>query len=86
MNIVEKIGRLKELRGKHDQTMRCGVIDVLYRDQIGRWNTVTEAFLEDAILMLEEQHYAKKPVFMTDDDRERGQVMLWPAGDGSDAK
>lgn len=79
MNAREKIEKLKALRGTHDQTMRCKTIEILYQDQIGRWTTVTKAFLEDAILMLEEQAYAH-----SSDDRKRGPVKLWPAGKGDD--
>jgi len=47
--VNQKIAKLESLRGKHDQTVRCGVIEVIYGSQKVRGKTPTDWFLEDQI-------------------------------------
>lgn len=48
----DRLTGLKALRGKHDQTIRCGVIEILYGP---RDSMETRRFLEDAIRKEEEK-------------------------------
>jgi hypothetical protein len=50
----DKLEGLKALRGKHDQTIRCGVIEILYGP---RDSMETRRFLEDQIRRLEEDKF-----------------------------
>jgi hypothetical protein len=44
---------LKKLRGSHDQTMRCGIVEVICGDQRIDGKTPTDRFLELMIMQAE---------------------------------
>ncbi len=48
---TQKLAALEALRGQHDQTMRCRVIDIVYGPSTSR-QTATERFLEAEIIRL----------------------------------
>jgi hypothetical protein len=59
--VEEKLAELKALRGTQDQTMRCGVIRILYGEYKRSGRTPTERFLEDQISLLEDVLKADQP-------------------------
>lgn len=53
-DLDEVIGKLENLRGAHDQTMRCGAIKAAYGTKKVKGRTPTERFLEDQIVWAKE--------------------------------
>jgi hypothetical protein len=79
-NDRSKLEMLKGLRGLHDQTIRCGVIEILY-GQRGE----TNRFLEDAILMFERK--TGYPAVNLPPEVEKGShfaKLLWQPGANED--
>ena len=49
---IQKLGELEKLRGQHDQTVRCRVIDLMYSSDTSK-KTATERFLETEIIRVQ---------------------------------